>query len=460
MSAPRQKLTPVPEPRQFELNELFFSTTDKNGVIRTGNSVFARVSGYEMAELVDKPHSYIRHPDMPRAVFKLLWDYLNGGKPIVAYVKNMAADGRFYWVVALVTPTDEGYLSIRFKPSSDLFPKVELLYKELLAIEASAGREDRRAGLNASSARLTEALTTLGFADYDAFMHYLLAEELKSRDTKLGEQEQPAVDRLSGQEDSELARISERFENLHSTLSGLFSSLDAFTELNRVLKSSSVQIARLTRQTQLLALNACIESARLELDGATLSVVADHLGFSASRIGERVGEMTGKLTHIVRTATDAAFHIAAARLQVGMASVFCEELRERARSGEHLRAAGSEIRALTTSFSHTCATALHTVTTVLDDLEQVSLTTHGVFNAARELQFINRSGRIEAARCAQPTHFGVILEEVEGHFRTTQHELDMLTGSVERFCDSMSTMYLVDRSVKRSLHEIDQQLRA
>ncbi len=459
MCAARTKVSPIPEPREFRIDELFFSTTDRNGTIRSGNTVFARVSGYEMEELVGKPHSYIRHPDMPRAVFKLFWDYLNEDKPIVAYVKNMAADGRFYWVVALVTPTSDGYLSIRFKPSSPLFGKVEAIYKELLAIEASAGREDRRAGMLAASAKLAEILASLGFADYDAFMHYLLAEELKSREVQLKEMRGEEIESQGDTATTELQRIANRFCALHLTLSDLFASLDAFSELNRVLQSSSVQIARLTRQTQLLALNACIESARLEGDGATLSVVADHLGFSATRIGERVTDMTGKLSRIVTTATDAAFLIAAARLQVEMATVFCDELIERQQSGDRSALATNEIKTLATSFAHTCSVALQTVTTVLDDLEQVSLTTHGVFNAARELQFINRSGRIEAARCSQPTHFGVILEEVEGHFRTTQHELDLLTGSVEKFCDSMSQMYFVDRSVKRSLDDIEKDLR-
>ena len=79
--------------RDFKVSEAFFSTTDTRGVIQAGNRVFSRISGYTEAELIGKPHNIIRHPDVPRAVFKLLWDTLEAGQPICAYVKNMAKDG-------------------------------------------------------------------------------------------------------------------------------------------------------------------------------------------------------------------------------------------------------------------------------------------------------------------------------------------------------------------------------
>ena len=125
----------VNSPRTFEPWELFFSTTDQKGVITSCNDVFVRVSGYPAEDLLGKPHSIIRHPDMPRCVFKLLWDYLLSGKAIGAYVKNLASTGEYYWVYALVTPIDDGYLSIRVKPVSAYFAKVEGLYKQLLATE-------------------------------------------------------------------------------------------------------------------------------------------------------------------------------------------------------------------------------------------------------------------------------------------------------------------------------------
>ncbi len=88
----------------FELNELFFSITDPKGVILTGNDVFVKVSKMSKEELIGKPHNIIRHPDMPRAIFKALWSTIKAGRPFVGYVKNMAKDGSYYWVLAAVYP--------------------------------------------------------------------------------------------------------------------------------------------------------------------------------------------------------------------------------------------------------------------------------------------------------------------------------------------------------------------
>ena len=85
MAGPRP--TPTHVERPFDVAELFFSTTNRKGIIQSGNDVFARVSGYTEAELLGQPHNVIRHPDMPRAVFRLLWDYLEAERPIAAYVQ-------------------------------------------------------------------------------------------------------------------------------------------------------------------------------------------------------------------------------------------------------------------------------------------------------------------------------------------------------------------------------------
>ena len=128
------KLPSVDEEVPFIFDELFFSRTDGRGVILAGNSVFQRVSHYSWNELIKKPHNVIRHPDMPKGVFWLLWDTIKRGDPVGAYVKNRAKDGRYYWVFAIITPVEGGYLSVRLKPSSDLFAVVAQEYKSLLAI--------------------------------------------------------------------------------------------------------------------------------------------------------------------------------------------------------------------------------------------------------------------------------------------------------------------------------------
>ena len=130
------RVTPINEARHFAPHELFFSLTDDKGRIHYGNQVFTRVSGYEEHQLLGQPHNLIRHPDMPRGVFRLFWDYLGAQKTIAAYVKNLAADGRYYWVLAVATPSRDGYLSVRLNPSSQFFDLVKKAYAGTLAIES------------------------------------------------------------------------------------------------------------------------------------------------------------------------------------------------------------------------------------------------------------------------------------------------------------------------------------
>src|ERR1051325_11042360 len=137
----------VNEPRHFELEELFFSTTDLAGRIQRANSVFRRIADFSWDELKNKAHNIIRHPDMPRVVFQILWDHIQAGRPVVAFVKNLAHDGRYYWVVALVIAIPDGYLSVRFKPTSPLLSTVQRLYSELKAVESAieGDSNDRKA---------------------------------------------------------------------------------------------------------------------------------------------------------------------------------------------------------------------------------------------------------------------------------------------------------------------------
>lgn len=159
----------------FGIEELFYSRTDARGVIVAGNQVFQRVSCYPWAALVGAPHRIIRNPTTPRAVFRILWKLIEAGEPAVAYVCNRAADGRLYWVLATVLPFDGGYLSIRIKPSSEMFPLVKALYARVCAQEAAG------ASIEEGVAEIGRALLDHGHADYPAFMRVALRGEYTAR---------------------------------------------------------------------------------------------------------------------------------------------------------------------------------------------------------------------------------------------------------------------------------------
>lgn len=129
-------------------DDFIVSKTDLKGRITYGNRIFIEFSGFSEAELLNAPHNIIRHPDMPRGVFKLLWDTLAEGQEVFAYVKNMAKDGSFYWVFANVTPSYDangkliGYLSVRRKPRASGVGVCTDLYRQMLAAEQQAGPRD------------------------------------------------------------------------------------------------------------------------------------------------------------------------------------------------------------------------------------------------------------------------------------------------------------------------------
>jgi PAS domain S-box-containing protein len=153
-------------------NDFIVSKTDTKGRITYGNRIFIEFSGYTERELIGTQHNIIRHPDMPRGVFKFLWDTIGQGNECCAYVKNMAKDGSFYWVFANVTPDyDEagrinGYFSVRRKPAKAAVDVMADVYRAMLAEEQKAGPKD---AMNASLGWLVNVLTQKGVS-YEEFI--------------------------------------------------------------------------------------------------------------------------------------------------------------------------------------------------------------------------------------------------------------------------------------------------
>lgn len=152
----------------FNENEIIVSKTDLKGRITYGNEVFIKLSGYEERELLGKPHNIVRHPQMPKCIFKLLWERIQSGEEIFAYVVNQAKNGDHYWVFANVTPSFDnngkiiGYYSVRRKPNNDALKTIEALYTTLINAEKSGG-------VNASVKYLEETLRNKG-KNYDEFI--------------------------------------------------------------------------------------------------------------------------------------------------------------------------------------------------------------------------------------------------------------------------------------------------
>lgn len=127
--------------RFMETEEVIVSKTDPKGRITYANEVFCRISGYPVDDLLGQPHNMIRHPEMPRGVFKLLWDRIRQGEEIFAYVINLCRNGDHYWVLAHVTPTHDehgqliGCHSNRRAPDPRALAAIRPLYARMLELE-------------------------------------------------------------------------------------------------------------------------------------------------------------------------------------------------------------------------------------------------------------------------------------------------------------------------------------
>ncbi len=125
--------------------DIIVSKGNAEGDITYANPIFLKLSGYSMGELLDKPHSIVRHPDMPKIVFKFLWDNLKVGNDVIAFVKNRSKDDSFYWVLAhvRVAKNPDGsfrnYVSTRKRMTDKAREVIEPLYAKMLEAEKAEG---------------------------------------------------------------------------------------------------------------------------------------------------------------------------------------------------------------------------------------------------------------------------------------------------------------------------------
>lgn len=115
----------IPFEAEIPQGKLILSRTDVQGKITYANDTFAHVCGYQVDELMGKPHNIVRHPDMPRSIFKQMWDTLLVGKEWQGIVKNLRKDGGYYWVKASVVPLSENGKIVGFKSSRAYVPPLK-----------------------------------------------------------------------------------------------------------------------------------------------------------------------------------------------------------------------------------------------------------------------------------------------------------------------------------------------
>ncbi len=341
----------------FSFEELFFSRTDSRGIVLAGNNVFRRISLYEWTELLNKPHNIIRHSDMPKGVFSLFWDFLKKGKPIGAYVKNRAKDGRYYWVFAIATPIDEGFLSVRLKPSSDIFPIVQNVYKSLLAFE-----RDNKPSPQESADHLLGELNALGFASYEQFMSLALAKEIAARDTVLGIEKNKFIECFEG--------ITQQAQDLISETTKIFSSYE---------------------ENKYVPVNLQVQSFQLGDQGKTIGVISGNYNIVSTEIRNEIDRFKQSATDVFNQIYEGQFLLCTSRIQGEVIEFFTKE------SGDP-EAQKKEMEYLQNQQIEYEQKAIQGLATIVTNIDRFKEDCHRMKMCSSSLEVIRIMGKVDAAR--------------------------------------------------------------
>lgn len=460
--------TPLDASRDFDIDEMFFSTTDGKGIIRAGNHVFERVSAYDRSELVGHAHNIIRHPDMPRSVFRLVWKHLLEGEPVAGFIKNLAKDGRYYWVVAHLTPIEGGFLSVRFKPSSALLPVVERVYREMVACEQAAEVRglSRDAAMSESEASLGAALRSHGFDSYDAFMRSMLHDEMKSRDEQIAAQQLKlfAQELPAGAVDTALRASLEAIHGgglrAYTQINTLYAQLDEFADLNEKLREKSAFVLGLTGEFRFIAFNAALRASRLGEEGRSLSVIAEYLGSASESAARTVTLLTTQIDAILGKLRVVTFNLAAARLQIEMVLSFCAELAEgRSTAAQACEGHSRMIEDLQRAFAPTIDRAVKALLELEHELEALSAHAEDMQRKVLTLQVAQVGGLVEAQRLRGDDTFAVMFADLRQGVDSTKRELGELDAIGHRLRELSSETPVISAEIAAAVTAMEHEVR-
>ncbi|GAA2896178.1 hypothetical protein GCM10010517_61120 [Streptosporangium fragile] len=304
-------------------DELFFSTTDRRGLIRSGNSVFVRTSRFSLDELTGAPHNIVRHPDMPAGVFRLMWDRLLAGRPAGAYVQNLAKDGSHYWVFATMTPLAEGFLSVRMAPRTELFGAVKRMYRYAADAERAAAERDganRRDAALAGMRQLEHLLGEMGFDSHDDFLTEALATEVAARDRLAS----AAYVRPRAQ--GPIAEVLTGAGALETLLADLVERLESYRVLSDRLVRSSTRVLDVARRLDRAVAAAQAASERVADTAPVLRNVARVMATPTRTAVAALERLVPRLAALRSDVTDLRFRIALASLHNDMVAAFAAEV--------------------------------------------------------------------------------------------------------------------------------------
>lgn len=432
-----KKIKPLDKEALFKIDELFFSATDFRGVIEYGNEVFVRVSGYPRNQIIGKPHNIIRHPDMPKSVFKIFWDKLKSGSPVAAYVKNMSSEGHYYWVFALAFPLKSGYLSIRFKPTSELFQTVQDIYKETLLLEKSSE-------IDQSEAFLLKQLSGLGFDSYKKFMTKAIVTELNSLDSQLSSE-----DAIVSSEDIRTSRITSIKMSTVTALNRAFGKIEEFSECSNVFTKRMKLLEGEFKKLKVLSVNMSILANKFGKDAASLSVIAEFFSTLSNQIEKQLESFSVFTIQLVDLIDQCSLELAALKTQMNMVDFFVKESISKLETTEN---AFEEMNNTSDTFISLYENSSANLVNELNKLIKESLSIGGQILEIQKfingLEIIKQTGSIESSRNDSiKLAFGISLNEMAAF-------TSILRSSINELSQSKSVLLSNSQEIRDSIQAI------
>lgn len=378
----------------FSFSELFFSHTDRRGYIVSGNTVFQRISEFEWEDLLNHPHNVIRHADMPRGVFHLFWKKLLTDKPIGAFVKNRSKSGKYYWVFALAVPVEEGFLSIRMKPTGRLFQIIKEKYKKLQTNE-----RQNKLSPEASQEMLLADLLELGFPDYETFMIEAFLECIQEREKELN---RPLITALI--------------------------NLQSLQEFASSITEKANKALNAYKETAFVPLNLEIHTNQIGADAAPLAVVAAKYDSIAKEVQEGMQGFNRSSKIVFEKVIKSKFDICSAVLQDEMFHYFQTE------NGDYSFDVGTEMNTLKSLRLNSLKNSIQSLKGIEDELRRFKKSCDDLKTLSMGLEIIRLMGRIEIVK-------------LEGQVI----ELEAMIGILHQFRELLSTEL-------RSIEDLGQKL--
>ncbi len=449
----------------FEIDELFFSITDPKGVIQTGNDVFIRVSKMQKEELIGKPHNVIRHPDMPRAIFKAVWQTIQAKKPFVGYVKNMAKDGTYYWVLAAIYPVVnkegkiEKYISLRLKPSSKIFEMIPNFYKEILEYEYKHGMDE-------ALEYLQKRLKEMGFSSYEEFAKKAFFAEIQSREEILAQNQkttcQVDLSRVTPQNMEfieTLCTLETLFFRINRYFNEVFNKVNLFLNLNEELNKKSKFIFELAEDIRLLSLNASIESYKVKKEGVSFSTLSHEMRKNAELSERKIVQMSDLINDTKKDIEDIGFNILTSKLIIEMIVFFLKEmienLSEEVIEEEKKREVLDNIQELFRLLSDYSTHLSTNIYETKSKLRSIFYNIKELNVMINRLDFIHINGLIESAHTeGEEGGFNIIFSQMLKLIEAAKQEIINLETSIAEATEENLTVSLISEVAQEKLQKI------